>query len=135
MTRLTGHDLALCWAYTGGSVWLEADFREFNYSGDVNDADATAGDDTTAVHLPTYSDGELSLNMVGTVSMGTAHYAALASRTQGTVYWYGEGTASGKPKAQQPAYISKFEETWPYDDVVEQDITWQSQGDITRGTA
>lgn len=133
MPRITGHDLAVCWAYSGGSVWLENDYREFNYSRDVQDANATAGNDTAAVHLPTYADGDLSLNMLGTSSMGTAHYAGLAERTEGTVHWYGEGTAAGKPYAYQPAYVKSFSEAWPYDDVVTQDIAWMPQGGITRG--
>ena len=131
--RFTGHDLALCWAYAAGvmaagSVWLEADYRTFGPTEAVNDANSTAGDDVYAGHLPTFTDASAALTMVGTSNSGTLHWAQIAPRTQGTVYWYPEGTASSKPKHYAPAYIQKRDRTYPYNDVVAVNVTFQFQG-------
>lgn len=131
MTRFTGHDLALLWAYTGGSVWLEADFRSWDVKEDVSDANATAGNDTYADHLPTYADASADLQMVGTTNSGTLHWTQLAPRTQGTVYWYPEGTAANLPKSYAPAYIKSRNRSYPYADVVTVAVTYQFQGAVT----
>ena len=128
MARMTGAALAVCWTYSGGSIWLNDDFRSFDVSRDVNDVDSTAGDDTYAGHLPTFADASADLNMLGTTSMGTAFFTHLAPRTEGTVYWYPEGTAVAKPKHYAQAYIQTFNDTLPYDNVREIDVTFQFMG-------
>jgi hypothetical protein len=125
MARFSGRDLVTIWAYSGGSVSLDDDFRNLTISEEVNDADSTAGNDTYAGHLPTFTDASADYEMLGTTGSGTAHWTAIAPRTEGTVYWYPEGTASGKPKHYAPAYIQARERTYPYDDVVQVNLTFQ----------
>ena len=134
MARFVGKDLAVTWAYTGGSVALEADFKSFKVSEEVQDADSTAGDDTHAGHLPTFTDASAEIEMLGTTNSGTLHWSRLAPRTEGTVYWYPEGTASTKPSHYAPAYIQSREREYPFDDVAAVTVGFQCQGDITDGT-
>lgn len=128
MPRFTGHDLALIWAYAAGSVTLDADYRSFTVGEEVNDADSTAGNDTYAGHLPTFTDASAELEMVGTTNSGTAHWTSIAPRTEGTIYWYPEGTASSKPAHNAPAYISSRDREYPYDNVVTVSLGFQFQG-------
>jgi len=130
MARYTGHDLAICWSYTGGSVWLEEDFRSLDTTESVTDANSTAGNDTYAGHLPTYTDASASLEMVGTTGSGTIHWAKVAPTTVGTLVWYPEGTATTKPKHTAAAYISKRDKSYPYADVVTVSLGFQFNGAI-----
>jgi hypothetical protein len=131
MARITGHDLAVCWAYSGGSVWLEDDYRSLSISEDVNDANSTAGNDTYAGHLPTYTDASADFEMLGTSGSGTLHWNRIAPRTEGTIYWYPEGTASAKPYHYAAAYIQTRGRDYPYADVVSVTVGFQFQGTPT----
>lgn len=131
MARFTGHDLAVCWAYTGGSVFLEDDYRTLNVNEDVNDANSTAGNDTYAGHLPTYTDATIAFEMLGTTGSGTAHWTKLAPRTEGTLHWWPEGTASTKPYHYAACYIASRERAYPYADVVTVNLGFQPNGVIT----
>lgn len=130
MTRYTGHDLAVCWNYAGGSVFLEDDFRTLDVTEGVQDANSTAGNDTYAGHLPTYTDASAQLEMVGTTGSGTVHWAKVAPRTSGTLVWFPEGTASTKPKHTAAAYISARDRSYPYADMVTVSLGFQIDGAI-----
>ncbi|HUS97687.1 MAG TPA: hypothetical protein VMX97_13190, partial [Hyphomicrobiaceae bacterium] len=121
------------WAYSGGSVALEADFRSFTVSEEVNDADSTAGDDTYAGHLPTFTDASADMEMLGTTNSGTTHWSRLAPRTEGSVHWWKEGTTSTKPFHYAAAYIQARDRDYPFDDVATVSLTWQFDGAITDG--
>jgi hypothetical protein len=131
MARYTGHNLTICWNYTGGSVWLEDDYRTLSTTESVTDANSTAGNDTYAGHLPTYTDASASLEMVGTTGSGTVHWLKVAPTTVGTLVWYPEGTAQGKPKHTAAAYINKRDKSYPYADVVTVSLGFQFDGAIT----
>lgn len=131
MTRYTGHDLAVSWIYSGGTVWLEDDYRSLSVGEDVNDANSTAGNDTYAGHLPTYADASANLEMLGTTGSGTVHWAKVAPRTEGTLTWYPEGTAATKPYHSAAAYIKSRNREYPYDNVVTVSINFQFNGAIT----
>ena len=131
MTRCTGRDLAVCWNYTGGSVFLEDDYRSLDVTEGVQDANSTAGNDTYAGHLATYIDASASFEMVGTAGSGTVHWTKLAPRSAGTLVWFPEGTAQGKPKHTAAAYISKRDRSYPYADVVTVSLGFQFDGAIT----
>jgi hypothetical protein len=135
MARYTGHDLVVIWAYTGGSVDLSGDFRNFSTNEEVNDADATAGNDTYSQHLPTFADADGELEMLdihgsgGTA--GTAAWANIKPRTSGTVHWYPVGTASGSVHHSVPAYIQTRNREFPYDDVVALTVAFQFSDEPT----
>ncbi len=133
MARFTGRDLVTIWAYTGGSVSLEDDFRSLDVGEDVNDADSTAGNDDYSGHLPTFTDASADFEMLGTTGSGTLHWNRIKPRTEGTLYWYPEGTASTKPQHYAPAYIQSRSRTYPFDDVVDVKLTFQFQGEPTDG--
>ncbi len=131
MTRYTGHDLAVSWVTTAfGTVWLEEDYRSLDVSESVTDANSTAGNDTYAGHLPTYTDANATYEMVGTTGSGTLHWARLAPRTTGTLVWYPEGTAQGLPKHTVGSYISSRDRSYPYADVTTVSIGFQFDGAI-----
>ena len=115
----------------GGSAWLEEDYRTLAVRESVTDANSTAGNDTYAGHLPTYTDANATFEMVGTTGSGTAHWTKLAPTTIGTLVWYPEGTASTKPKHTAAAYISSRDRSYPYADVVTVSIGFQFDGAIT----
>lgn len=133
MARFVGRGLAVIWAYTGGSIALESDFKSFSVAEEVQDADSTAGADTYAGHLPTFADATAEMEMLGTTNSGTLHWSRIAPRTEGTVYWYPEGTATAKPKHSAPAYIQARDRDYPFDDVVSVTVGFQYQGVVTDG--
>jgi len=126
--------LAVSWNTAAfGTVWLEDDFRALDVTESVTDANSTAGNDTYAGHLPTYTDANATFEMLGTTGSGTAHWTKLAPRTTGTLDWYPEGTASTKPKHSAAAYISSRDRSYPYADVVTVSLGFQFDGAITDG--
>jgi hypothetical protein len=132
MTRYTGHDLAVSWNTAAfGTIWLEDDYRTLDVAESVTDANSTAGNDTYAGHLPTYTDANATYEMVGTTGSGTLHWARVAPRTTGTLVWYPEGTAQGLPKHTAAAYISSRDRSYPYADVVTVNLGFQFDGNVS----
>jgi len=122
MARFSGSAMHLAWIWTGGTINLHSEFREFSYSPTLSLIDASAGSDTFRNYLPGIGEGgDISLTMVmPTYSTGgTALLAALASGNQGTLIYGPEGTATGRPKVTIPAFSRGPSFTQPYDDVVE----------------
>ena len=98
MTRYTGHDLAVSWYTAGfGTIWLEDDYRSLDVSESVTDANSTAGNDTYAGHLPTYTDANATYEMVGTTGSGTLHWGR--SRRARSARWC--GIPKGQPRRCQ----------------------------------
>lgn len=130
--RYTGHDLVIKWVYSGGTVDLSSEQRSLSSSEEVGDADATAGNDDYSVHLPTFADSSCDVELLDLKgSAGTARWAALRPRTEGTLYWYPSGTAINNTYHYVPAYIQKRDREVPYDDVVPISVTFQFQGEPT----
>jgi len=135
MARYTGKDLAIAWIWTGGTTWLEGDYRNLSTSEDQESADSTAGNDTYKAYIPTVADasGEVQL-LDSNLTAGTALWAAVAPANVGTMIWYPEGTATGKNTHTAAAFVSSREREFPYDDVVTMTIGFQFTAAPTAGT-
>jgi hypothetical protein len=125
MTAFSGSALYLTWIYTGGSVSLTGDFRQFDFTPSLSLIDSTAGADTFREFIPGIGEsGALSFSAVMQAG-GTALIQLLATGTQGTVVYGPEGTAANKPKITIPAISKGPAYSQPYNDVVEFKVEWQ----------
>ena len=134
MARFVGRDLVVQWINSAGTVDLSADFRTLTTNEDVSDADATAGADTYAYHLPTFTDANADLETLDNTNHSTTYWGSIEPRLEGTLEWYPYGTVAGKPKHSMPAYISSRKQEFPYDDVVNITLAFQSQSAIVNST-
>ena len=135
MARYTGKDLAIAWVWTGGTAWLEADFRSMSTTEDQESADSTAGSDTYKAYIPTVADASGEVQLLDTTgATGTTEWGAIAPANVGTLVWYPEGTATGKPTHTAPAFISSRQREFPYDDVVTITASYQFTAPVTAGT-
>ena len=135
MARYTGKDLAIAWVWTGGTAWLEADFRSMSTTEDQESADSTAGSDTYKAYIPTVADASGEVQLLDTTgATGTTEWGAIAPANVGTLVWYPEGTATGKPTHTAPAFISSRQREFPYDDVVSITASFQFTAAPTAGT-
>jgi hypothetical protein len=133
-----GSAMYLAWIYSGGTVTLQTEFRQFNWSPTLNFIDATAGADTFEKLLTSYGvGGDISFSMVAQYD-GTAMIVALARQTQGTLLYGPAGTANNRPAFQIPAYSQGPQWNEPFDDVVEMSVQFrqyaaESSGKWTSG--
>lgn len=125
MAAFSGSALYLAWIWSGGTVTLHGDFRQFDWTPSLALVESTAGADTFREFLPGIGEGgAISLSMV-MQSSGTALIAALAGGNIGTILYGPEGTAANKPKSTIPAISKGPAYSQPYNDVVEFKVEWQ----------
>ena len=132
MADMTGSALYVSFKGTA----ITADFREWEDSGEMGLADATAGADTFKTYLTTQLDG--TAKFTGLYQGGTAStdiYNLLAEGASGTLIIGVEGTASGKPKKTiNTAIVKSRSRKVPYDDVVEVNAEFQFSAAQSDGT-
>jgi hypothetical protein len=117
--EFAGSAMYLKWTSTAGTVELQADFRQFNWSPALNFIDATAGADTYERVLTSYGvGGDISFTMVAQTD-GTAIAEALARQARGTLLYAPAGTANGMLAYSIPAYSQGPQWNQPFDNVVE----------------
>ena len=130
MAAITGQNLYLKF---GGTV-LDTDYRTFGGTRTIDTVDASAGSDSYKTYLTTLLDGTRSATIVIQAS-DTATKGTLTPGTGGTLEWGLEGTASGKVKALCTAvFVSSYNESMSYNDLVVVDVNWQLNADITDST-
>ena len=136
MAKYTGKNLAIAWIWSGGTTWLQGDFRSMTTTEDQESADSTAGNDTYKEYIPTVADasGEVEL-LDNSGTSGTAMWAAIAPSTTGTLTWYPSGTAAGNQTNTAAAFVSGRSREFPYDDVVTMTASFQFTASPTAGTA
>ena len=127
MAEITGKNLVATWAYSGGTVNLNTDFRTLSINPNIDLAETTAGADTDKTYIPTIKDATIEWSGLYQ-SDGTALVSALEAGTGGTLTVYPEGTASGKQKDIYPAIAMGAKINIPYADVVEISCTFQKNG-------
>lgn len=127
MARYAGSSLVVNWIHAGGTTDLSADFRSLSTSEEVDDIDSSAGDDTYRAHLPSLADATAELEFLDTsgTAVGSVQWVAIAPRTEGTLQWQPEGTASGAQCHSAAAYVQARNREFPYDDVVSVNVTFQ----------
>jgi hypothetical protein len=129
-----GSAMYLAWVYSGGTVTLQSDFRQFDWSPTLNFIDATAGADTYERLLPSYGvGGDINLNMLAQ-SDGTTLATALARQTQGTLVYGPSGTANGYLAYSIPSYSQGPQWNQPFDNVVEMNCTFRQYAVETQST-
>jgi len=126
--EFAGSALYATWVWSGGTVILNTDFRNFNYAPTIDFIDSTAGADTARQRINSFKDGSLRVTILGKTNDGTAVYTPLAEGTGGSVVWGPAGTASGSIKHTLPAISMGVTENVVYNDVVTYDVTFQQNG-------
>ena len=108
--------MVMTWAYSGGTITLNGDYRAVTWNPSTAFEEVTAGQDTQVGRLPTLKDATASVELV-TQTAGTAIQAALAPAIAGTLTIQPEGTAVNKRKITLPAYSDGASLTFPYANV------------------
>jgi hypothetical protein len=134
MGRYTGKDLYIQWAYSGGTIVLNTDYRSLTTSEETDTEDASAGADTHKSYKPTLADTTIELELLDNTSNSSAFWGALTPQTEGTLTWGPHGTATGKPKYSVPALVNSREREFPYDGMVTITVEFQAQSWISEAT-
>ena len=125
MAEYAGSAMYLAWVYSGGTVILDADSRNFTWAPTLNWIDATSGKDTYEVLLPSFGTGQdISVPLVAQVD-GTALLTAIARQTAGTLVYGPEGTATGKVKYSIPGTSAGPQWASPFNDVTEVTVNFK----------
>ena len=130
--EFAGSALYAHWIWSGGTLVISTENRNFTYSDQIETIDATAGSDATRRKISSFKNATASLSMTAQ-SDGTALLAALAAGVTGTLIFGEAGSAVGKPKTTMPAISLGISRSVPYADVVTYDLSWESTADVTYG--
>lgn len=123
-----GTALYATWIWSGGTVVLNTDYRNFSYTPSIEFMNANAGADVAPVRLPYMKDGAVTCEILMLSNMGTAVIAAYAEGNVGTLIWGEAGTATGAPKVTLPAISQGATRNSPYSDVVTMTLSWLQNG-------
>jgi len=129
MARYTGKDLHVEF----GGTDLSGDFRTLEVTESIDIVDASAGSDTHKEKLTGQEDWTATLTILDTTD-GSTIWEAVDKGTEGTLTWYPQGTASGKPKHYGKCIVSERSRNFPYNDVVEITVTFEGNGVVTDTT-
>ncbi len=127
MAEITGKDLNIQWAYSGGTVVLSTDFRTLSVNPSIDLAETTAGSDADKTYIATIKDTTIEYSGLYQAG-GTALRNALEAGTGGTLIISPEGTTTGKSKESYPAIAMGAKMNIPYNEVVEISCTFQKNG-------
>lgn len=127
MAEFSGSALYAQWIWSGGTVQLNSDYRQFQDAPTIDLLEATAGSDPAKTYITDRKDGNVTVNMLHQTG-GTAMIAALAEGVCGTLIWGEEGTATNKPKTTMPAISMGAQRNVQYNALVEISVTFQQNG-------
>lgn len=127
--RMTGKDLYIEWVYNGGTANITGDARTFEVTREQEVADITAGADGARSSKATVKNFGASAEILYTGTAGSAVFNVMDLGSEGTVRYYPQGTATGKPKGAFPAIVTKMDLALPYDDAAVLTVEWLGQGD------
>jgi hypothetical protein len=113
---LAGPTMVMTWAYSGGTIALNADYRTCSWNPSIAYVDASAGQDTQVGRLTALKDATASIELVNQTA-GTAIQVALQPGVAGTLTIQPEGTATNKRKITFPAYSDGGVQAYPYADI------------------
>ena len=129
MTKYTGTNLIVQFK---GTV-LSGEFRSFDSGESIDLVDQSAGGDVAKTYLTALEEGDAkfeSLNQTGATG-GTAEWALVDKGQEGTLDWGPEGTATGKPRHWVNAIVKDRKRSFPYEDVVKMNVSFQFSGVVT----
>ncbi len=123
MAELTGAGLYAKWSTLSGTTTVNTDFRTFSKTGEMGEADKTAGADTQKTFIKTTSDGAVTSTFLH--DGGTTNWVEFTEGLAGTLVWGEAGTANNAPKHTMPAWIKTTNMDTPYDNVELWNVTWR----------
>lgn len=127
--RNVGTNVVLSWTKSGGSaVTLSADFTAFSINRSVDTVDVSAGNETSRYHKATLEDMDVSITLF---DAGQTFKADLLPGTTGSLTVQQEGTGTGLPEFTFDMLITGYNESMPFDDAIEIEITGKRLGDMT----
>ena len=130
--EFAGSALYAHWIWSGGTIVLSTENRNFSFNETLETIDATAGSDATRRKIASFKNATASMTYTAQ-NDGTALLAACAAGVTGTLIFGEAGSAVGKPKVTMPAISLGVNRSVPYADVVTYDLSWESNADITIG--
>jgi len=130
--EFAGSALYAHWIWSGGTIVLSTENRNFSFNETLETIDATAGSDATRRKIASFKNATASMTYTAQTD-GTALIAACAAGVVGTLIFGEAGSVAGKPKTTMPAISLGISRSVPYADVVTYDISWESTGDPTYG--
>lgn len=131
MAKYNGKDLKVWWIYSGGTVDLTGDSREFTWNKEINEIDAVTRGSTAMEVLPDLPTIGASLNSLDTAGTAQA-WENLDTSQEGTIRWAPNGTATPNRKYEMPAIVQSVEVEYPHNDVVTVSIGWRGQSTISK---
>jgi hypothetical protein len=129
-----GSSLWAQWVSSGGTVQLDTEYRNFQYTPSLDTVDVTAGADSGKRWINSFKSGNAKITMMMQNDMGTAWPALCAEGIMGTLTWGEAGTAAGKAKVTLPSMCLGMTRTIVYNDAVSVEINWVQNGGRTDGT-
>lgn len=114
-----GLGLYIKWTTTTGTVTLHDDYTAWDVSQDIDLPEVTAGNEADATFIAGIAKGTGKLTYYDTGLSGTSVANQLQKGQYGTIEYAPQGTATGKPKRQFAAWVSKFDEKYPQPGAVE----------------
>lgn len=127
--RNIGTNVVLLWTPEGGSeVTLSADFTAFSMNRSVDTVDVTAGNETARYHKATIEDMDISITLY---DANQSFKADLLPFTTGTLVVQQEGAGAGLPELELEMLITGYNESMPFDDAIEIEVTGKRLGAMT----
>ena len=131
MARLTGKNLVVRWIDGDGTLNIPT-VREFDPGTGFDVAETSAAGDSMRNYQTTIENFEPTfkyVNFDGTESgvAGTAIRQRLAPNSVGTIEWFEQGTATGKPYGAAKVAVSKHSSPTTYDDAKIVDVELKAQ--------
>lgn len=132
--RYTGENLVVQWIFSGGTATLDTNFRKVETDEKTDKADKAAGHDTHKSYSPTLLDTTINvsgLDVTRDDAAGSITWVGTEPQAEGTLVWSPAGTAVGKLKRTVEAMVEERKLTYPYDNLVEIEVDFQAQAQIT----
>ncbi len=128
--RLIGTNIVIEWLLTGGTPDMDekvltSDFTTFSFNRQFDTVDVTAGNETVRFPKTTIEAADFSLMLF---DANQAYAADILPGDTGKLSVYPEGKTTGKPTFSFNAILTQYSEDFPFDGVLEIDISGERQG-------
>lgn len=125
--RFTGRDVVVEFTPSGGSLMVvSADFTNFSMDRKVDTVDATASNEVSRRFLPTLKSLDWSMSVFGG---DETTFSLFKVGAEGRLDVYPKGKTAGKPKRAFNCIVTGVQETYPFDNMVEYEISGLRSGD------
>lgn len=125
--RFTGRDVVVEFTPDAGVLLVvSGDFTNFTMDRKIDTVDATASNEASRRFLSTLKSLDWSMSVYGGDETTFAIFKVGAT---GRLDVYPKGKSSGKPKRAFPVIVTSVQETYPFDNMVEYEISGLRSGD------